>query len=152
MFLCSKSLGLIVGVVYRSVFHALVAAIYLTLGMPEVYRVLFEVFGFDVDAPDCQPKPRTNFEDVDHLSPELDGERLTWQDIAYYQVFYLQYLLCSAYEFRITERSTLSYNSSGVEFQSTLRFLVSCMSLRKCLLECILGFQFLNRIIISMLY
>lgn len=55
--------------------------------MPEVYRVLFEVFGFDVDAPECQPKPRF-FEDVDRLSPDLDGERLTWQEIAYYQVLY----------------------------------------------------------------
>ncbi|KAG0574010.1 hypothetical protein KC19_VG227600 [Ceratodon purpureus] len=69
----------------KSVFYALIAAVYLTLGMPEVFRVLFEVFGFDVDAPECQPKPRGNFEDVDHLSSELDGERLTWQDIAYYQ-------------------------------------------------------------------
>lgn len=68
----------------KSVFHAIVAAIYLTLGMPEVYRVLFEAFGFDVDAPQFQPRPRV-CEDVDHLSPELDGERLSWQDIAYYQ-------------------------------------------------------------------
>lgn len=68
----------------KSVFHALIAAIYLTLGMPEVYRVLFEVFGFDVDAPKCQPKPRV-YEDVDRLSPDLDGERLTWQEIAFYQ-------------------------------------------------------------------
>jgi hypothetical protein len=88
------------------VFYALVGAIYLTLGMPEVYRVLFEVFGFDVDAPECQPKPRSNFEDVDNLSAELDGERLTWQDIAYYQVFYLLSLLCSAYVLRITEWGT----------------------------------------------
>lgn len=68
----------------KSVFHALVAAIYVTLGLPEVYRILFEVFGFDVDAPECQPKPRY-CNDQDRLSPELDGERLTWQEIAYYE-------------------------------------------------------------------
>lgn len=66
-------------------FHALVAAIYVTLGLPEVYRILFEVFGFDVDAPECQPRPRY-CDDQDRLSPELDGERLTWQEIAYYEV------------------------------------------------------------------
>lgn len=81
----------------RSVFWALIGAIYLTLGMPEVYRVLFEVFGFDVDAKSCQPKSR-NIEDVDYLSPELDGRRLTWQEIAYYQVVTLfdleQPLIC----------------------------------------------------------
>lgn len=66
-------------------FWALIGAIYLTLGLPEVYRVLFEVFGFDVDAKGCQPKAR-NLEDEDYLSPELDGKTLSWQDIAYYQV------------------------------------------------------------------
>ncbi|KAL5184120.1 Ribonuclease III domain-containing protein RNC1, chloroplastic [Glycine soja] len=40
----------------RSVFWALFGAIYLCFGMPEVYRVLFEVFGMDPDAEDCQPK------------------------------------------------------------------------------------------------
>jgi hypothetical protein len=69
----------------RSVFWALLGAIYLTLGMPEVYRVLFEVFGMDVDAKTCQPKMR-NVQDLDYLSPELDGKRLTWQEICFYQV------------------------------------------------------------------
>jgi hypothetical protein len=67
-----------------AVFWALLGAIYLTLGMPEVYRVLFEVFGMDVDAKTCQPKMR-NVQDLDYLSPELDGKRLTWQEICFYQ-------------------------------------------------------------------
>jgi len=76
--------------------------------MPEVYRVLFEVFGFDVDAPECQPKSRV-YEDVDRLSPELDGERLTWQEIAFYQVLSYSYsLVCGAQGVAIIVRSTFS--------------------------------------------
>jgi hypothetical protein len=60
-------------------------AIYLTLGMPEVYRVLFEVFGMDIDGKTCQPQLR-NIQDLDLLSPELDGRRLSWQEICFYQV------------------------------------------------------------------
>jgi dsRNA-specific ribonuclease len=69
----------------RSVFWALTGAIYLTLGMPEVYRVLFEVFGMDIDGKSCQPQLR-NIQDLDLLSPELDGRRLSWQEICFYQV------------------------------------------------------------------
>ncbi|KAJ1387287.1 Ribonuclease III domain [Sesbania bispinosa] len=50
----------------KSVFWALFGAIYLCFGMPEVYRVLFEVFGMDPDAEDCQPKLRRQLEDIDH--------------------------------------------------------------------------------------
>ncbi|CAK9216681.1 unnamed protein product [Sphagnum troendelagicum] len=68
----------------RSVFWALTGAIYLTLGMPEVYRVLFEVFGMDIDGKTCQPQLR-NIQDLDLLSPELDGRRLSWQEICFHQ-------------------------------------------------------------------
>jgi hypothetical protein len=67
------------------VFWALTGAIYLTLGMPEVYRVLFEVFGMDIDGKTCQPQLR-NIQDLDLLSPELDGRRLSWQEICFHQV------------------------------------------------------------------
>lgn len=70
---------------FRSVFNALIAAIYLTLGMREVYRLLFEVFGINPRAKEFQPKPRSQLEDVDFLSPELEKE-LSWEDIASYQV------------------------------------------------------------------
>ncbi|RDY04963.1 Ribonuclease III domain-containing protein RNC1, chloroplastic, partial [Mucuna pruriens] len=64
----------------KSVFWALFGAIYLCFGMPEVYRVLFEVFGMDPDAEDCQPKLRRQLEDVDYVSAEFEG-KLSWQDI-----------------------------------------------------------------------
>ncbi|KAL9327605.1 hypothetical protein ACSQ67_002608 [Phaseolus vulgaris] len=50
----------------KSVFWALFGAIYLCFGMREVYRVLFEVFGMDPDAEDCQPRLRRQLEDVDY--------------------------------------------------------------------------------------
>eukprot|EP00246_Nothoceros_aenigmaticus_P002208 TRINITY_DN13005_c0_g1_i1.p1 TRINITY_DN13005_c0_g1~~TRINITY_DN13005_c0_g1_i1.p1 ORF type:complete len:676 (-),score=114.36 TRINITY_DN13005_c0_g1_i1:56-2062(-) len=68
----------------KSVFQALIAAVYLTTGMQEVYRLLFEVFGLDPHAQECQPKPRSRLEDIDFLSPDLEKE-LTWQDIAFYE-------------------------------------------------------------------
>ncbi|CAL0331772.1 unnamed protein product [Lupinus luteus] len=68
----------------KSVFWALFGAIYLCFGMPEVYRVLFEVFGMDPDAEDCQPKLRRQLEDVDSVSTELEG-KLSWQDIVTYK-------------------------------------------------------------------
>ncbi|BBM97293.1 hypothetical protein MPTK1_1g04540 [Marchantia polymorpha subsp. ruderalis] len=71
-------------VAVRSVFWALIAANYLTLGMPEVYRILFEVFGIDLEAPEALPKPRTSLPDEDYLSPDLE-RKLTWQEIAAYQ-------------------------------------------------------------------
>ncbi|KAJ1414526.1 Ribonuclease III domain [Sesbania bispinosa] len=68
----------------KSVFWALFGAIYLCFGMPEVYRVLFEVFGMDPDAEDCQPKLRRQLEDVDYVSAELET-KLSWQDIVAYK-------------------------------------------------------------------
>lgn len=70
----------------RSVFWALFGAIYLCFGMPEVYRVLFEVFGMEPEAEDCQPRLRRQLEDVDYVSVEFDGNKLSWQDIATYKV------------------------------------------------------------------
>lgn len=70
----------------RSVFWALFAAIYLCFGMPEVYRVLFEVFGMDPEAEDCQPKLRRQLEDIDYVSVEFEGNKLSWQDVATYKV------------------------------------------------------------------
>nr|KYP71475.1 Ribonuclease 3 [Cajanus cajan] len=64
----------------KSVFWALFGAIYLCFGMPEVYRVLFEVFGMDPDAEDCQPKLRRQLEDIDHVSAEFEGN-ISWQDM-----------------------------------------------------------------------
>lgn len=69
----------------RSVFWALFGAIYLCFGMPEVYRVLFEVFEMDPEAEDCQPKLRRQFEDVDYVSVEFEGKQLSWQDVAAYK-------------------------------------------------------------------
>ncbi|MBA0655681.1 hypothetical protein Goklo_008139 [Gossypium klotzschianum] len=71
--------------IYRSVFWALFGAIYLCFGMPEVYRVLFEVFGMDPEAEDCQPRLRRQLEDVDYVSVEFEGNKLSWQDIATYK-------------------------------------------------------------------
>ncbi|EPS72164.1 hypothetical protein M569_02592 [Genlisea aurea] len=69
----------------KSVFWALFGAIYLCFGMPEVYRILFEVFGVDPEAQDCQPKLRRQLEDVDHVSVEFETRKLTWQDAAAYK-------------------------------------------------------------------
>ncbi|KZV29886.1 dicer-like protein 1-like [Dorcoceras hygrometricum] len=69
----------------KSVFWALFGAIYLCYGMPEVYRVLFEVFGMDLDAEDCQPKLRRQLEDVDYVSVEFESQKLSWQDVAAYK-------------------------------------------------------------------
>lgn len=71
---------------YRSVFWALFGAIYLCFGMPEVYRVLFEVFGMDLEAEDCQPRLRRQLEDIDYVSVEFEGNNLSWQDVATYRV------------------------------------------------------------------
>ena len=65
--------------------------------MPEVYRVLFEVFGMDPDAEDCQPKLRRQLEDVDYVSAEFEG-KLSWQDIVSYKAS-SSYLLLSIYLF-----------------------------------------------------
>lgn len=69
----------------KSVFWALFGAIYVCFGMPEVYRVLFEVFGMDPDDESCQPKLRRQLEDVDYVSVEFEGNKLSWQDVAVYK-------------------------------------------------------------------
>ncbi|KAL2906393.1 Ribonuclease III domain-containing protein RNC1 chloroplastic [Bienertia sinuspersici] len=69
----------------KSVFWALFGAIYLCYGMPEVYRVLFEVFGMDPEDEECQPRKRRQLEDVDYVSVEFEGKKLTWQDVATYR-------------------------------------------------------------------
>lgn len=69
----------------KSVFWALFGAIYLCFGFPEVYRVLFEVFGMDPEDKECQPKLRRQLEDVDYVSVEFEGNKLTWQDVAAYK-------------------------------------------------------------------
>ncbi|KAL4577492.1 hypothetical protein LXL04_013601 [Taraxacum kok-saghyz] len=69
----------------KSVVWALFGAIYLCFGMPEVYRVLFEVFGMDPEDEECQPKLRRQLEDVDFVSAEFEGKKLTWQEVAAYK-------------------------------------------------------------------
>ncbi|KAL4575388.1 hypothetical protein LXL04_022231 [Taraxacum kok-saghyz] len=58
----------------KSVVWALFGAIYLCFGMPEVYGVLFEVFGMDPEDEECQPKLRRQLEDVDFVSAEFEGK------------------------------------------------------------------------------
>lgn len=82
----------------RSVFWALFGAIYLCFGMPEVYRVLFEVFGMDPEDEECQPKLRRTLDDVDYVSVEFEGRKLEWQEVATYKVilfsaFHLQFFM-----------------------------------------------------------
>ncbi|KAK1359916.1 RNase III domain-containing protein [Heracleum sosnowskyi] len=69
----------------KSVFLALFGAIYLCFGMPEVYRVLFEVFGMDPEDEDCQPKLRRQLEDVDYVSVEFEAKKISWQDVSTYK-------------------------------------------------------------------
>lgn len=78
----------------RNVFWALFGAIYLCFGMPEVYRVLFEVFGMDPEAEDCQPRLRRQLEDVDYVSVEFEGNKINWQDVAAYKASSLSFLFC----------------------------------------------------------
>lgn len=82
----------------RSIFWALFGAIYLCFGMPEVYRVLFEVFGMDPDAEDCQPKLCRQLEDIDHVSAEFEG-KISWQDMVAYKAS-STYILSSYYLFQ----------------------------------------------------
>ncbi|GAB2279601.1 RNA-binding protein that suppresses calcineurin deletion Rnc1 [Dionaea muscipula] len=69
----------------KSVFWALFGAVYLCFGMPEVYRVLFEVFGMDPEDEECQPKLRRQLEDVDYVSVEFDSKQFSWQHVAAYK-------------------------------------------------------------------
>lgn len=66
----------------RAVFWALAGALYLSMGMREVYRLFFEVFGLDPDAESCQPTPRMHHEDEDHVVPEFGVKQMAWQDIS----------------------------------------------------------------------
>ncbi|GJU14428.1 hypothetical protein Tco_1142394 [Tanacetum coccineum] len=61
-----------------SVVWASFGTIYLCYAMLEVYRVLFEVFGLDQEAEECQPKLRRELEDVDHCLSK--NRRITWND------------------------------------------------------------------------
>lgn len=67
-------------------------AIYLCFGFPEVYRVLFEVFGMDPEDENCQPKLRRQLEDVDYVSAEFESN-LNWQDIVAYKASYKYHML-----------------------------------------------------------
>lgn len=67
-------------------------AIYLCFGMPEVYRVLFEVFGMDPDAEECEPRLRRQLEDVDYVSVEFEDKRISWQDMISYKVSFMFFL------------------------------------------------------------
>ncbi|KAI5080708.1 hypothetical protein GOP47_0003891 [Adiantum capillus-veneris] len=68
--------------IYRGVFWALVAALYLCMGMPEVYRLLFEVFGFDPDAKSCQPRRRLGRPDVDFVFSPLEEKQMEWKELS----------------------------------------------------------------------
>lgn len=69
----------------KAVFWALVGALYVTQGMPEVYRLLFEVYRLDPDAESAAPtggRPR----DEDLVGADFEGaELLGWQDVAAFQ-------------------------------------------------------------------
>lgn len=69
--------------------------------MPEVYRVLFEVFGMDPEEEDCQPKLRRQLEDVDYVSVEFDQRKISWQDVAAYRVSSLSLSLYSLLFFNL---------------------------------------------------
>ncbi|GJV22575.1 hypothetical protein Tco_1371595 [Tanacetum coccineum] len=64
--------------ILRSVVWAFLGTIYLSYAMLEVYRVLFEVFGLDPKAEECQPKLRRELEDVDYVSEEFEGINSNW--------------------------------------------------------------------------
>ncbi|MCO5569995.1 hypothetical protein L7F22_023710 [Adiantum nelumboides] len=68
--------------VYRGVFWALVGALYLCMGMSEVYRLLFEVFGLDPDASSCQPRQRLGRPDVDYVFAPFDEKQMDWRDLS----------------------------------------------------------------------
>lgn len=67
--------------IFRGVFWALVAAVYLCMGMSEVYRLLFEVFGLDPGAASCEPKKRLGRPDVDYVFAPLEEKQMEWQDL-----------------------------------------------------------------------
>lgn len=77
--------------------------------MPEVYRVLFEVFGMDPEAEDCQPKLRRQLEDVDYVSVEFEGRKLSWQDVATYKARSESFISCKCiiYSLDLKESSFL---------------------------------------------
>lgn len=50
-----------------------------------MYRVLFEVFGMDPDAEECEPRLRRQLEDVDYVSVEFEDKKISWQDMVAYK-------------------------------------------------------------------
>lgn len=66
----------------RGVFWALVAALYLCMGMGEVYRLLFEVLGMNPDDASCQPKRRLGRPDADYVFAPLEEKPIEWQEVA----------------------------------------------------------------------
>ncbi|MCO5572757.1 hypothetical protein L7F22_026516 [Adiantum nelumboides] len=68
--------------VQQGVFWALVGALYLCMGMSEVYRLLFEVFGLDPDASSCQPRQRLGRPDVDYVFAPFDEKQMDWRDFS----------------------------------------------------------------------
>lgn len=69
----------------RGVFWALVAGLYLCMGMGEVYRFLFEVLGMDPDAAICQPKRRLGRPDADYVYALLEEKQLDWQEVSAFE-------------------------------------------------------------------
>ncbi|KAH6559478.1 hypothetical protein KP509_1Z005600 [Ceratopteris richardii] len=67
--------------IVRDFFWAMLGASFLSMGVQEVYRILFEVFNMDPDAEYCQPSPRLRYEDNDRVHPEFEKEQLCWKDI-----------------------------------------------------------------------
>ena len=65
--------------------------------MPEVYRVLFEVFGLDPEDEECQPKLRRQLEDVDYVSAEFEGKKLSWQEVAAYKASSNKYIILKSF-------------------------------------------------------
>lgn len=109
----------------RAVFWALFGAIYLCFGMPEVYRVLFEVFGMDPDAEDCQPKLRRQLEDVDYVSVEFESRKLSWQDVATYKAS--AYFLCLFFDLQKNLYAWTSNFSTMFFFHLVWETLFKCL-------------------------
>lgn len=97
-------------------FWALFGAIYLCFGMPEVYRVLFEVFGMDPDAEECEPRLRRQLEDVDYVSVEFEDKKISWQDMVAYKASFMfilnstvNYILCYCFHLFFGMKLTLVF-------------------------------------------
>eukprot|EP00850_Spirogloea_muscicola_P001142 SM000004S15012 [mRNA] locus=s4:695467:697867:- [translate_table: standard] len=68
----------------KGVFLAVLGAAYLTSGMREVYRLLFDVFALDLDSVEAQPQTSHRPVDEDFVVPELDGDPVAWRQVADY--------------------------------------------------------------------